>query len=141
MSKYKLPFRPSKKVERVAHKDSPAHFRYGQRWAIDFNMPEGTKILAARDGTVVYRRANFSKTYGNAKQAHKCNVVLLKHADGEISMYGHLKWRSVFPELGELVRQGEIIGLSGNVGYSSGPHLHFHVEKPDGTSKRVYFKK
>lgn len=141
MHKYRLPFRPSKKIKRVVHNDSPAHEKYGQKHAIDFTMNEGTKILAARDGKVVLREARYSKNYRNLKYINKCNFILLAHTNNEFSMYGHLKWRSVFPKLGQFVKQGEVIGLSGNVGYSSGPHLHFHVQNEDGESKRVYFKR
>lgn len=141
--KYRLPFRSSKKIIRVKHTDCLAHYRgnYPCPWAIDFEMPEGTKILAARAGKVIYRESRYSKNYRNMKKADRCNVITLEHADGEFSIYAHFKWRSIFPKLGQYVKRGELIGLSGNVGYSSGPHLHFEVEDKDGKNKRVYFMK
>lgn len=141
--KYRLPFRPSKKIIRVKHTDCPAHYKMKPScpWAIDFEMEEGTKILAARAGKVIYRESRYTKNYKNMKKADRCNVITLEHPDGEFSIYAHLKWRSVFPKLRDCVKQGEVIGLSGNTGYSTGPHLHFHVEDKDGKNKRVYFMK
>lgn len=57
------------------------------------------------------------------------NYVTLRHSNGEWSQYVHLKYRGSLVKLGEKVRQGQPIALSGNTGFSAAPHLHFHVFK------------
>ncbi|MCX4395873.1 MULTISPECIES: M23 family metallopeptidase [unclassified Streptomyces] len=97
----------------------------GSRWAHkhsgqDFAVPIGTKVEAAHAGTVVKAGPNGGgdgPAYGNA--------VVIKHADGTYSQYAHLSKIEV--RIGEAVKTGEKIALSGNTGNSSGPHLHFEI--------------
>jgi murein DD-endopeptidase MepM/ murein hydrolase activator NlpD len=83
----------------------------------DFAVPSGTKVRAVHSGTVV--TAGWGGAYGN-------NIVI-KHANGTYSQYGHLSKIQV--RVGESVGKGERIALSGNTGNSSGPHLHFEIRK------------
>ena len=84
--------------------------------AIDVAAPQGTPVVAARSGTVIY--AGWSdQGYGN--------LVKLRHAGGDESWYAHHSDLSVSE--GEYVRQGDMIGLVGSTGLSTGPHLHFEV--------------
>jgi murein DD-endopeptidase MepM/ murein hydrolase activator NlpD len=69
----------------------------------------------ARDGTVV--RAGWGGTYGYA--------VALDHGDGSETRYAHLS--AVLVAAGAVVRQGDVIGLVGSTGASTGPHLHFEL--------------
>ncbi|MFF2410566.1 M23 family metallopeptidase [Streptomyces sp. NPDC058092] len=97
----------------------------GSRWAHkhsgqDFAVPIGTKVKAAHGGTVVKAGPNGGgdgPAYGNA--------VVIKHANGTYSQYAHLSQIDV--RIGETVKTGEKIALSGNTGNSSGPHLHFEI--------------
>jgi len=82
---------------------------------IDIDVPEGTIVHAAAGGEVFF--------YG--EQPGYGNVMILEHADGYFSMYGHLASGIVSP--GRYVEIGQEIALSGNTGISSGPHLHFEV--------------
>jgi murein DD-endopeptidase MepM/ murein hydrolase activator NlpD len=82
---------------------------------IDIVVPLGTPIKAAMDGVVA--DAGYNGNYGN--------YVILNHGDGMQTLYGHLTSYSVRP--GQRLAQGSILGLSGNTGYSTGPHLHFGV--------------
>lgn len=82
---------------------------------IDLAAPLGTPVRAARDGLVV--RAGWWGTYGYA--------IALDHGDGSETRYAHLSAVSVVP--GEVVRQGDVIGLVGSTGASTGPHLHFEL--------------
>lgn len=97
----------------------------GSRWAHkhsgqDFAVPVGTKVEAAHTGVVVKAGPNGGgdgPAYGNA--------VVIKHANGTYSQYAHLSKIDV--RIGETVKTGERIALSGNTGNSSGPHLHFEI--------------
>lgn len=88
---------------------------------IDLRASVGTRVKAALSGVVLGT--------GNTDAVAGCysygNWVLLRHNNGLATLYAHLSTRSV--SSGQTVRTGEVIGFSGNTGYSTGPHLHFSV--------------
>lgn len=86
--------------------------------AIDFNVPRGTKVFATGAGRVV-RAGNSGSGYGV--------FVEIDHGFGYQSLYAHLTVNKV--AVGDSVERGQLIGLSGNTGYSKGPHLHYEVIK------------
>lgn len=98
------------------------------QYAVDIPMPEGTPVLAAREGTVIYTEAN--QTYGAQipDMLSKANEVRIQHIDGTIGIYAHLAHGGVYVYPGQRVSSGQQIGLAGSTGYSSGPHLHFAVQ-------------
>ncbi|MCE2571326.1 M23 family metallopeptidase [Motilimonas eburnea] len=104
------------------------HSEPHSRYAIDIPLPEGTPVLAARAGVVVEvvenntgaATADFAKT--------KANVVRLAHDDGSMTVYAHLKTFSSKVRVGQRVNKGQTLALSGNTGFSTGPHLHFAVQ-------------
>ena len=73
------------------------------------------------------------------------NTVVIKHADGEHSLFAHLKLDSVRVKVGDRVTHGQVIALCGNSGNSSEPHLHYQLQKTplftDGGSIKVFFDK
>ncbi|MFJ4617254.1 M23 family metallopeptidase [Streptomyces sp. NPDC088812] len=86
----------------------------------DFAVPSGTKVVAAHGGTVVKAGGNGAgdgPAYGNA--------IVIKHGNGTYSQYAHLSRIEV--KVGQIVKTGQRIALSGNTGNSSGPHLHFEI--------------
>ncbi|MGC3000765.1 M23 family metallopeptidase [Streptomyces sp. G35A] len=86
----------------------------------DFAVPTGTPVVAAHGGTVVKAGGNGAgdgPAYGNA--------VVIKHGNRTYSQYAHLS--SVNVKVGQVVKTGQKIALSGNTGNSSGPHLHFEI--------------
>jgi murein DD-endopeptidase MepM/ murein hydrolase activator NlpD len=86
---------------------------------IDIGIPTGTPILAARAGTVVFAGGNPCCSYGYH--------IILDNGDGYETIYGHLSdFRS---QLGDHVAQGQLIGISGSTGHSTGPHLHFEIRR------------
>lgn len=95
-----------------------------QAYAYDFDMPIGTTIVATKGGTVALVVENYAENNDTPGQE---NYVIIQHNDGTISGYYHLTKNGISVEVGELVDQGSIIGLSGNTGDSSEPHLHFEV--------------
>lgn len=99
-------------------------------YAIDFDLPEGTPVVAARDGVVV--EVVTGHTFGRLDPALKGmdNHVAIVHADGTVSEYVHLQSGPYVVHPGQKVTAGTVLGYSGNTGYSSGPHLHFAVVKP-----------
>ena len=82
---------------------------------MDFSLPTGTEVLATADGTVV--GAGWQPGYGHS--------VLLQHGEGYNTLYAHLSGPLV--RVGDVVRRGAVIGLSGSSGNSTGPHLHYEI--------------
>ena len=98
-------------------------------YAIDFAMPIGTRIVAARSGIVVAVRGEFHD--GNGEDL-KENFVFIQHDDGTVARYFHLTHEGALREVGEAVERGDEIGLSGNTGKSEGPHLPTTTGCPAG---------
>lgn len=95
--------------------------------AVDFGAPVGTKVVASAAGTVlVAKGSGYNGGYGS--------MIVINHPDGSQTLYAHLSKVSV--SVGQSVSQGETIGLSGNTGQSTGPHLHY---KESGTGKKNTF--
>jgi len=95
---------------------------------LDFGCPEGTKLAACAKGVILMSKKH--KAYGN--------IVKIKHAGGYYTLYAHLSERFVMP--GEEVKEGDIIGLSGSTGFSTGPHLHFGLQSiKHGTKPYNYY--
>lgn len=93
--------------------------------SLDFSMPEGTEILAAREGTVVevVQQNNVSCPRQECEKFN--NYIMILHPDGTFANYVHIKQNGARFKPGDKVKKGDVIAYSGNVGWSSGPHLHF----------------
>jgi len=105
-----------------------SHYGPKNRYAMDIAMPEGTPIIAARGGMVV-KTENGQTGRGNDPSG---NFVRVLHDDGTMGVYLHLKKGSVSVREGQRVVVGSALALSGNTGNSSGPHLHFVVQRNTG---------
>ena len=108
---------PLRAVCRISS-DFAAHVeRHSLAPGIDFACPPGTGVLACRDGKVIVSE------HGEISGRH----IILYHEDGSLSLYCHLAtfWRAK----GERVKAGDVLGKSGNTGYSTGPHLHFAYKR------------
>jgi murein DD-endopeptidase MepM/ murein hydrolase activator NlpD len=95
---------------------------------VDFGVSIGTPVLSALAGTVIEV---------NHVAAPNCQYgmwVLVKHGNGLTTLYGHLS--SISVSKGQFVETGQLLGHSGNTGYSTGPHLHLSVY----ASEAVQFK-
>ena len=95
--------------------------------ALDFACPVGTPIAAARSGVVIAAREDSSTGCGDRSCASEANYIEIDHGDGTIGRYYHLAYDGVDVSVGEQVCTGQVIGRSGNTGFSTGPHLHFEV--------------
>lgn len=126
-SPYILPYEVGKSYEVWR---TTSHYTRGNGgvglYAIDFRMPIGTPVVAARSGIVVAARGEFYDN--NGEDLHE-NFVFIKHADATVARYFHLTHNGALVKVGDQVKQGQGIGLSGNTGQSAGPHLHFDVQK------------
>lgn len=124
---YRLPFErgASYRVSQ-GHNTDKTHKAHAQ-YAIDFAMPVGTKIYAAREGVVVRSKSDSNSGGYERRYAKEGNFVTIAHSDGTFATYYHLMQNGVLVKSGEHVSKGSHIGYSGNTGYSSGPHLHFAV--------------
>lgn len=99
------------------------------RYAVDFAADIGTPVLAARDGVVMQVESDFDKAGLNLERyGGRANFVRILHEDGAMTLYAHLKSEGVLVRVGQRVRAGQQIGLSGNTGFTTGPHLHFAVQ-------------
>lgn len=141
---YARPFRKRDLIKAIS--DPRAHFAHF-RHAIDFIMPEGTRILAPKAGKVIDIRTDSKEGGSDPKynDIRYLNYMTLQHSNGEFSQFCHLKYRGALVKIGERVRQGQPIALSGNTGFSTAPHLHFQVFMPNKTkigweTLRIRFK-
>ena len=127
---YLFPYEHGKKFKIVQGFNGKfTHFGQNQ-YAVDFNLPEGTPVYAARDGLVVDTKAD-SNVNGTAPEYNQYNnYIWIYHSDGTFGNYVHLKQNGVVVSVGDQVKAGQLIGYSGNTGLSSGPHLHFDVRVP-----------
>lgn len=89
---------------------------------IDYACPLTTQILASADGQVFY---------AGWKDGGYGYCVFIKHADGNVTIYEHLL-SQICVNVGQVVKQGQVIGYSGSTGKSTGPHLHFEVRDSNG---------
>lgn len=125
---YAWPFPPSAFARLTQGPGGPTHHDSYSRYAIDLAVPEGTPVLAARAGVVVFlENRYFESGLDLDKFLTRSNQVRILHDDGSMGSYAHLYPDSIDLEPGQRVEVGEQIGLSGNTGFSSGPHLHFVV--------------
>jgi len=102
-------------------------------YAVDFAMPIGTDVVAARDGVVfAIASTNFRSGLNPEIDGPAANVVRILHDDGTYAIYAHLNTNSIRVKPGDVVKRGQYIADSGNTGFSSGPHLHFAVVRNVG---------
>lgn len=131
---YRIPFARST-TYRVsqAYPGGLTHKDPSNQHAIDFAMPVGTMVYAARSGVVIDIATNFFTSGTDLKKdGRSANLVRMLHDDGTMAIYAHLHWDSIRVRPGDRVQRGEYIAKSGNTGFSTGPHLHFDVQRNAG---------
>jgi murein DD-endopeptidase MepM/ murein hydrolase activator NlpD len=97
---------------------------------IDFAVPSGTPVMAAGAGTI--QKEHWENGFGN--------FILLNHANGYATAYGHLSRFAAGVHPGSHVRQGQVIAYSGATGMATGPHLHYEI-RINGTQVNPAFVK
>ena len=129
--RYRLPFKRGT-IARVTQEPNgvlTTHKDALSRYAVDFSVPQGTPVLAARAGTVIEIRDSFNEGRASPKLIEKTNLISIMHSDGTFAQYVHLAPHSLLVRPGDRVASGQMIGKSGNTGYAGGPHLHFDVRR------------
>jgi len=102
---------------------SPSHtgtFKY----SVDFGMPIGTLVTAARSGRVIYILESYSDD--DQMDGHE-NVVIIMHEDTTYARYVHLTRNGALVQINQMVVPGDTVGFSGSSGTNGGAHLHFDV--------------
>jgi murein DD-endopeptidase MepM/ murein hydrolase activator NlpD len=130
-SEYVLPWRVGEAYRIGQGNCGPGSHAAGTvvQYAYDVLMPIGTAVLASRSGTVLLVEERYPDGTRVPGQENYINVA---HADGTIAGYVHLTREGALVGVGDRVARGQLIGLSGDSGSSSEPHLHFHVQACDG---------
>jgi LysM repeat protein len=114
-------------TSKYGYRPHPVTGRYQMHEGVDFRAATGTSIYASRAGKVIFagRKGGYGK------------VVGIEHGDDFTTWYGHLSRIRV--KTGEWVSQGKVIGLSGNTGVSTGPHLHFEIRYKGRSEKPTQY--
>ena len=133
---YRLPFALATTFPvSQAYPDRITHGDPSSEHAVDFSMPIGTPIYAARGGTIIEVASDFFDSgVDPSVDGPRANVVRVLHEDGTMALYAHLSWNSIRVVPGERVARGQYLADSGNTGFSTGPHLHFVVQRNRGGS-------
>lgn len=103
----------SRITSQFGSREAPVEGASTSHKGIDIGVPTGNKIVAAADGEVVI--ATYSASAGN--------YVMISHGGDVATVYMHMS--EIKTDVGKEVKKGDVIGLSGSTGYSTGPHLHF----------------
>ena len=114
-------------TSKYGYRPHPVTGRYRFHEGLDFRAATGTRVYASRAGKVIFARRNGG--YGK--------VVGIEHENDFTTWYGHLSRIKV--KVGQWVSQGKVIGLSGNTGISTGPHLHFEIRYKDRSEKPTQY--
>jgi murein DD-endopeptidase MepM/ murein hydrolase activator NlpD len=139
---YRLPYRAGKTFAVLQGFHGAYSHRGSNEFAVDFDCPVATAVLATRPGLVVASNAaaQGAGTTPDFLEYARTNFVLVLHDDGTLGEYMHLAPSSIEVAPGQRVERGQELALSGNTGFSSTPHLHFQVmtAADDGISARSF---
>jgi len=124
---YALPYASGKTYRVIQGYGSRFSHTGLEEFAVDFDMPVGTPVHAARAGVVA--RVEESNTRGCWEEGcgRYANYIVVVHSDGTTGEYYHLAHDGAIVDVGDAVARGQHIGYSGNTGHSTMPHLHFAV--------------
>jgi len=127
--RYSLPYKKGEYYPIVQGFGGGYSHQGASKYALDFAMPVGTPIYAARDGMVIDVEDKHHRGGASRRYAKYANYVVILHSDDTTGEYYHLKKNGAVLAVGAKVVAGQHIAYSGNTGFSSLPHLHFAVYK------------
>ncbi len=132
--KYLLPYKPNEQYK-VVQGETGTFSHFGEfLYSIDFGMPQHTEITAMRKGQVVFIKQDSNEGGPDKSFLDKANFIWILHEDGSVGKYVHLEQNGSLVKLGDVVNEGDVIGYSGNTGYTTEPHLHIQVVLLQGLS-------
>ncbi|MEO8137326.1 MAG: M23 family metallopeptidase [Betaproteobacteria bacterium] len=136
---YRLPFEDGRgfAVSQAYGGRLTSHDNIENRYAVDFAMPVGSMVTAARDGVVIDVNSHYHEGSKDPGFRDKANTVAVAHDDGTIAEYAHLAPGPAIVAAGQRVAAGELLGYSGSTGFTTGPHLHFVVSRPSISKDRI----
>jgi murein DD-endopeptidase MepM/ murein hydrolase activator NlpD len=134
---YSLPYESGSTHRITQGYDGKFSHQGSNKYAIDWQMPEGTPVHAARGGLVVKVKDDSNFGGPDIKYDPYNNYVLIRHEDGTLGHYCHLQKGGITVHAGQMVKTGDVIAHSGSTGFSSGPHLHFCVFMARNGRERV----
>jgi len=131
--KFSLPFPKNRSYKIVqGYNGSHSHNTDFARYAIDFSLKINDTVCSAGDGYVVGVIKDYELAGTTKDWIDYANYITIYHpTPGLFTQYVHLRKNGSFVKLGDTVTTGQPIGLSGMTGYTTEPHLHFSVLKPD----------
>jgi murein DD-endopeptidase MepM/ murein hydrolase activator NlpD len=127
--------------------DENGKTRKGQSQTKEDYFAFGQEVLAPADGFVTDVINGVRDNTPGSMNPYSAlgNAVFIQHRENEVSILAHLKCDSIIVKVGDKVTNGQMIGLCGNSGNSSEPHLHYHLQNTpiiqDGTGTKCYFEK
>lgn len=136
---YELPFTAGERRFVVQGSGGAFSHRGDEEHAVDWDLPEGTMVRAARGGVVDGVEERYHRGGPDEALRDEGNYVFVRHEDGTEAEYYHFQRDGVLVEPGQAVKVGDPLGFSGRTGYTTGPHLHVMVFTAlDGTRRRSY---
>ncbi len=125
-----LPYRVGQSFFVIQGNCTNASHQGVDRYAYDFGMPIGTTLVAIRDGVVLSVDVSFPD---GDRSTLAGNTLVVRHDDDTFAVYVHLAQDGALAAVGEAIRQGEPLALSGDSGRTGGAHLHLElIECPQG---------
>jgi murein DD-endopeptidase MepM/ murein hydrolase activator NlpD len=134
---YDLPYKEGTKHKVV--QGYGGMFSHKYKAALDFSMPVGTPIYAAREGVIYGFKENNDVGGPFPEYQSKSNYIVIMHDDGSFACYWHLQKNGVVVKKGK-VKKGQLIGYSGSTGFVLRPHLHFAVKRKFNYEKDSFVK-
>lgn len=124
---YRLPYGDDVSFPIIQGYSAKLSHRGAESYTLDFGMPVGTPVHAARDGVVVLVEDSHDAGCAREECGKFANFVVVLHSDGTTGEYFHLERASARVRVGDRVARGQWLARSGNTGFSTVPHLHFGV--------------